>query len=63
MLTRKGVTIFPEQMKTRSDGELVAQTHKYLRAVVEIIGNFELAFFHHRRIVFKIKLWNAQVMF
>ena len=38
MLARNGVTILPEQLKTLSDAELVAHTHKYFRAMLERDG-------------------------
>ena len=35
---RSGVTIFPEALKTRSDGELVAQTERYFIANCDMQG-------------------------
>ena len=49
ILARKGVTIFPEQLKTLSEGELVALTHRYLQALWERMDSFKLAVFHHNR--------------
>ena len=33
ILARKGVTMFPEQLKTLSEGKLVAHTQRYLRVL------------------------------
>ena len=47
MLALKGVTMLQEVLKTRSDGELVEQTNRYLRASLESTGYFKVAVFHH----------------
>ena len=41
--------MFPEQLKTLSEGELVAHTQRYLQALWERTGSFKLAVFHHNR--------------
>ena len=37
-LVRRRVAIFPEELKTRSDGELVAHTAKYFLANLDNVG-------------------------
>ena len=49
ILARKGVTMFPEQLETLSEGELVAHTQRYLRALWDRMDSFKLAVFHHNR--------------
>ncbi len=50
MLYCKGVTIFPEELNTLLEGELVAHTHKDLQVLLERMDRFKQAAFHHSRL-------------